>query len=656
MQTIKYKFKKYYSSWSTLIFNLKWRKPFHALFQLQKYEYLSNQSVYSNYQAKSHKYTFMITREKKEALQFSSQIYIQFSNVQMDLMCSICSYDLDIQTRWPRLIPNTGDSICQQCAVQIVDHSIEQEKISHLIPDLQQVLYVVQIKLEQIKGNNLKIDDFPLNQSLVRILQKSRQEKHKDDLDWTTDHSNFLDELHTSSIKKPPNKLKIFSPENDESFTNQCPSHRRPLEVVCLQCQTMICTNCALFGNHRSHNIHSEEDVISLLEIKGQELYDMLEKIHSECTSMQKNVYEQEFGKQMLEKTNKLKEKVQIEFNELKRQIELRERQIIKQIDNIYEDKTQQWRLWWQGNSHKEVECQKWIQQAQSAFDNFTDSNNKYWDLLNQTELLKNKGFQIQQDIKRTLSQIQVQSDRLLAEDISVKFTQIRLDEFCKLTDRMQLSPEQLYSFQCNDDLLRDINDMSATFAAHDSYSSSPFSKTDNIILPKSIRQFRSITPKQNENTDPSSLSPMVKDVSRLSTARKKSNVPIKIQIQLDELKKGKLDVAEFNGIDYDKLFQLLVGEIKQWKVKTFKLLKCKISDEHLSTLFKGVQLNENIIILNLSQNNLTDKAIDQFHQLFTQGLAGNLKNIIVSQNKINARNVKNKVCELKKLGITITL
>ena len=38
----------------------------------------------------------------------------------------------------------------------------------------------------------------------------------------------------------------------------------------------MICTNCALFGNHRSHNIHSEEDVISLLEIKGQELVNIL--------------------------------------------------------------------------------------------------------------------------------------------------------------------------------------------------------------------------------------------------------------------------------------------------------------------------------------------------------------------------------------------
>ena len=37
----------------------------------------------------------------------------------------------------------------------------------------------------------------------------------------------------------------------------------------------MICTNCALFGNHRSHNIHSEEDVISLLEIKGQELVNI---------------------------------------------------------------------------------------------------------------------------------------------------------------------------------------------------------------------------------------------------------------------------------------------------------------------------------------------------------------------------------------------
>lgn len=34
----------------------------------------------------------------------------------------------------------------------------------------------------------------------------------------------------------------------------------------------MVCTNCALFGAHKGHYIHSEEDVISLLEMKATEL------------------------------------------------------------------------------------------------------------------------------------------------------------------------------------------------------------------------------------------------------------------------------------------------------------------------------------------------------------------------------------------------
>jgi hypothetical protein len=45
----------------------------------------------------------------------------------------------------------------------------------------------------------------------------------------------------------------------------------------------MICTNCALFGSHKGHYIYSEEDIISLLEMKTSELTEMIEKIHKEA-------------------------------------------------------------------------------------------------------------------------------------------------------------------------------------------------------------------------------------------------------------------------------------------------------------------------------------------------------------------------------------
>lgn len=55
---------------------------------------------------------------------------------------------------------------------------------------------------------------------------------------------------------------------------------------------------------------------------------------------------------------------------------------------------------------------------------------------------------------------------------------------------------------------------------------------------------------------------------------------------------------------------------------------------------------------LNLGQNLLTDKALD----IASKCELKDLRNITLSQNRLNQRNSKNKVAEFKKLGITISL
>ena len=49
----------------------------------------------------------------------------------------------------------------------------------------------------------------------------------------------------------------------------------------------------------------------------------------------------------------------------------------------------------------------------------------------------------------------------------------------------------------------------------------------------------------------------------------------------MDELRKGKIDVAEFNNLEKDML--IIVGnEIKNWKVKSIKIMKSKLLDDQL--------------------------------------------------------------------------
>ncbi|CAK60298.1 unnamed protein product (macronuclear) [Paramecium tetraurelia] len=619
----------------------------------------------------------------------------------MELLCSICGQELDICVRWPRLIPNTGDTICQLCVQQIVDQTIEADKIIHLQNDLTQVVFPIQNQLQQIKQNQLKLDDFPLNQSLLRILQLQKSKNlrpinleskmtNQTFEEWPSDEtsidSNFLDELATS-VKKPQKlNLKRFR-DQDDSFGSLnysynsgklCQTHRRQLEVVCLQCQTMICTNCALFGSHKGHYIYSEEDIISLLEMKAQELTEMVERIHKESSSISRSKHEQDFQAQVSEMQRIAVDKLKKEFAELRDKIDQKEKivsvyffqtQLVSQIMIATSNNINKFSDWWNNTIHIEKECQSWIKLASSAFEQFTEQV-KYWELLNLTDSLRANGLQLQQqeEVKKNQQQIRTKKDQLIGQEINVKFNwnALKLEDFCKITEgpelttnnnnQSQQSPYLLSSFNMQQSIEETdlLNDVSATFANE----AEPVNQIKRV--------YRSATPTNlmnTENCDPT-LSPI--ESNRASICRKKSQVPMKLQLYMDELRKGKTDVAEFNNLEKDMLV-VLGNEIKHWKVKSVKIMKSKLLDDQLLQLFKGMLFidsfnlalsqNDNIQSVNLSQNSLTDKSIDTLFQLYQNGLIGiHLKNIIVSQNKINARNVKQKIADFKKLGLIITL
>jgi hypothetical protein len=90
---------------------------------------------------------------------------------------------------------------------------------------------------------------------------------------------------------------------------------------------------------------------------------------------------------------------------------------------------------------------------------------------------------------------------------------------------------------------------------------------------------------------------------------------------------------------------------MKGRKVKTLKLIRNKLTDEGLD---KMLPCFGNIITLNLSQNLLTDRFIDQL--ITSLPKLPNLKSLILSQNKIKERNVKGRLEEIKKCEIVVSL
>ena len=81
------------------------------------------------------------------------------------------------------------------------------------------------------------------------------------------------------------------------------------------------------------------------------------------------------------------------------------------------------------------------------------------------------------------------------------------------------------------------------------------------------------------------------------------------------------------------------------------KLIRNKLTDEGISKLLPFMS---NITTLNLSQNLLTDNVLDILYE--NRKYLGNLRTVILSQNKIMERKHKLKIDRLKKLEWNVSI
>jgi hypothetical protein len=73
--------------------------------------------------------------------------------------------------------------------------------------------------------------------------------------------------------------------------------HSRPLELICVDDKMRICTQCALFGDHKGHEVRLEEDIRQEIAIKVEvimEMYKAMETSSNELAS--KAVYSQYYN------------------------------------------------------------------------------------------------------------------------------------------------------------------------------------------------------------------------------------------------------------------------------------------------------------------------------------------------------------------------
>ena len=56
-------------------------------------------------------------------------------------------------------------------------------------------------------------------------------------------------------------RVQEAQPDSIPEF-EMCPTHKRKLEIICIDDKVRICSNCALFGNHKNHEFRMENEVM----------------------------------------------------------------------------------------------------------------------------------------------------------------------------------------------------------------------------------------------------------------------------------------------------------------------------------------------------------------------------------------------------------
>ena len=195
-----------------------------------------------------------------------------------ELIWTVCEEEYDTEEKTPRILPDCGHTFCTNCLAQLIERA-KNEGVEFSCPEDR-------IPCSIVKPANM----FPKNFGLLKIIQKNQETR----------------------------KSKIGKPSKDI-----WPVHNKKLEVICVDDQVRICTNWALFGDHKNHEIREEQELLQEISLRAELLIDIYQLIEQNKNNLgdQKeieNLYNQFMTKQIALKkhvTNKFKEY----YNELLR-------------------------------------------------------------------------------------------------------------------------------------------------------------------------------------------------------------------------------------------------------------------------------------------------------------------------------------------------
>lgn len=178
-------------------------------------------------------------------------------------------------------------------------------------------------------------EEYPKNFSLLRMAEKYKKKKEeekvqspqvqeKDDFGRPVNKQESIISKGSSMISNNSGTTRgsIASnagvPQVVEDTTDMCPMHQRKIEIICIDCKERICSNCALFGNHKQHDIRMEQDVLEEINIRTECLMEMYQHLAQAAQEKPDEQQVNQIYDQFKKKSTEMKIKLKDRFKEMR--------------------------------------------------------------------------------------------------------------------------------------------------------------------------------------------------------------------------------------------------------------------------------------------------------------------------------------------------
>lgn len=210
-----------------------------------------------------------------------------------DLHCPKCREGFDEGSHAPRMFSGCGHTLCQLCITNLLETAVEG-MVQCPDPDDD---------CPPAHPDN-GIDSFPINRIIYNHVRKTRTDRSK-------------------SIVLPSRVT--------------CLEHDKPRDIVCLTDAEPVCSDCALFGNHKSH------DFLPFVDFQKKTAED-LKALEAELDTLKGRSYAAAHKADI----RKLREDIQLKFNEIVCKIEAefsritddlnrQKTELVKNLERIFE-------------------------------------------------------------------------------------------------------------------------------------------------------------------------------------------------------------------------------------------------------------------------------------------------------------------------------